>query len=105
MPSAKKAPAKKRAPAKRKAKPRTPRLIGPAKIPSNAMLIVEGREFPTGPVDVVIDGRTVSAVADAQGSFVCRGVSGKPGVCTARAYISVKGELRGGGDGLAGRLV
>ncbi len=92
MPSSKKTAAKK-APAKRKAAPRGPRLEDPGHLPSNAVLILAGKGFPTGPVDIVYDGRTVSVVADEKGRFSWKGVSGVPGVSTAKAYVSVGGVL------------
>ncbi len=85
--------AEKKAPAEKQKAPRQPSLTADARLPSNAVLNLVGRGFPTGPVDVVIDGRTISVVADGGGGFAWQGVTGVPGVSTAAAYVSVKGKL------------
>ncbi len=93
MPSTKKT-APKKAPAKRKAAPRQPSLRArDSRLPSNAVLVLAGKGFPAGPVDILCGGRTISVIADSKGNFEWQGVSGVPGVCTAKAYVSVKGEL------------
>ena len=82
---------KKRATKKREAAPSL--RARDSRLPSNAVLVLMGKGFPAGPVDIVCDGRTISVLADNRGNFGWQGTSGVPGVSTAKAYVSVKGEL------------